>query len=169
MLISEEYKAEQTALHQNVESYGTASISFAPMIDSLIKTLHVPSLLDYGAGKGRLAQALTEPVRVTEYDPAIPGKDVCPQGKFRLVVCIDVLEHIEPECLDAVLDDLLAHAKKHVFVSIHCGPAKKVLSDGRNAHLTQEPPRWWLPKLCQRFHVEQVQETGNGFWALLRS
>lgn len=168
MLISDDYRKEQQTLHETNESYGTASIGFAKMIDGLIQTLSVPTLLDYGAGKGRLAQNLTEPVRVTEYDPAIPGKDVCPEGKFRLVVCIDVLEHIEPECLDDVLDDLKIHTKKHCFISVHCGPAVKTLSDGRNAHLIQEPAKWWVPKFCERFDIEQVQETKNGFWALLR-
>ena len=167
MLITEEYRAEQTALHEKHEGYGSASVAFAPMVDDLIKRLHVPSLLDYGAGKGRLAENLKEPVRVTEYDPAIPEKANCPDSKFRLVVCIDVLEHIEPDCLDAVLDDLKQHTKKHCFCTVHCGPAIKKLADGRNAHLTQQPARWWIPKFCERFELEQVQVTDNGFWTLL--
>jgi hypothetical protein len=36
-----------------------------------------------------------------------------------------------------------------------------VLSDGRNAHLTQQPMKWWLPKLLQRFEIQTVQVTGE--------
>jgi hypothetical protein len=35
------------------------------------------------------------------------------------------------------------------FFSIHMGPAGKILSDGRNAHLIQKPRSWWLSKLSK--------------------
>lgn len=168
MLITPEYQQEQRRLHAENPSYGMASVKFAPMVDDFIRQLHVPALLDYGAGKGRLAENLKEPVRVTEYDPGIAEKCADPGGPFRFVVCIDVLEHIEPDCLDAVLDDLKDKTKGHLLVTVHCGAAVKVLSDGRNAHLTQQPPSWWLPKLCTRFEPDRLQVMDNGFWALLR-
>jgi hypothetical protein len=37
----------------------------------------------------------------------------------------------------------------------------KVLSDGRNAHLTQQPMEWWLPKIWERFDIQTVQVTGE--------
>ena len=78
-----------------------------------------------------------------------------------MVACIDVLEHIEPQCLDSVLDHLAALTEGVAFLSIHTGPAVKVLSDGRNAHLTQEPMMWWLPKLWNRWELQTVQATGE--------
>jgi len=168
MLITPEYQKEQRELHESNPGYGMASVKFAPMVDDFIRQLHVPTLLDYGAGKGRLAENLTEPVRVTEYDPGIKEKAICPAGPFRFVVCIDVLEHIEPECLEDVLDDLQAKTKNHLLATVHCGPAKKVLSDGRNAHLTQQPASWWMLKFCTRFEPDRMQVIDNGFWTLLR-
>jgi len=51
------------------------------------------------------------------------------------------------------------------------GPAGKVLSDGRNAHLIQKPLSWWLPKLCERFEIlelHQHQVFGKGFWCMVK-
>jgi hypothetical protein len=44
---------------------------------------------------------------------------------------------------------------------VHTGPAKKTLSDGRNAHINQQPMQWWLPKLWERFDLHSVQVTGE--------
>ena len=103
------------------------------------------------------------------YDPAFPeyGK---PQ-KADLVCCVDVLEHLEIEFLEAVLQELSSITDGFGFFSIHSGPAGKILSDGRNAHLIQQPSSWWLPKLCKYFdilHLQSHQMMGNGFWIIVR-
>ena len=166
MLISKQYREEQTNLHKTNPNYGVASIGFAPMVGQFIQGLKLTSVLDYGAGKGNLAQNLKIPAQITEYDPAIPGKSVLPEGKFDLVCCIDVLEHIEPECLFDVLDSLTSFIGKYAFITVHTGPAKKVLSDGRNAHLIQEKARWWMPQLCERMDIQKMNKTAAGFLVL---
>ena len=83
-----------------------------------------------------------------------------------MVACIDVLEHIEPLYLDSVLDDLKRLAEGIAFLSVHTGPAIKVLSDGRNAHLIQQPMEWWLPKIWERFDIQTVQIMDNGFFVI---
>ena len=55
------------------------------------------------------------------------------------------------------------NTKKFGFFTIHSGPAVKVLEDGRNAHLIQKPPSWWLPKMCDRFEIKHLQEIPGGF------
>lgn len=74
-----------------------------------------------------------------------------------MVTCIDVLEHIEPELLENVLDHLEEMTEMVLFASVHTGPAGKTLSDGRNAHLIQESPEWWLPKIMERFELQSFQ------------
>lgn len=169
MLISAEYREEQTTLHEN-PNYGVASLSYAPMVTSLINNLQVSHVLDYGAGKGRLAQAVEPEHKITIelYDPAIKEISEAP-NPAELVCCIDVLEHIEPECLDDVLDDLQRVTSQYGFFTIHTGPAVKELSDGRNAHLTQEPYTWWLPKLWSRFHIHQMTQDAHGFFVIVRN
>jgi 2-polyprenyl-3-methyl-5-hydroxy-6-metoxy-1,4-benzoquinol methylase len=166
-LISEDYRAEQRRLHEN-PNYGVASIQFAPLVTEFLNQFSVQRLLDYGAGKGRLAQHIKphHPVRITLYDPAVPDYAALP-SPHEMVACIDVLEHIEPHLLDNVLDHLQSLTERLGFFTIHTGPAVKVLSDGRNAHLIQQPPAWWLPKILQRFELITFQRTGAGFWVLV--
>lgn len=168
-MISEEYKAEQQRLHEQNPNYGVASMMYAPIVSKLIDQLGVTELLDYGCGKGRLAQSITpsRQVAVSQYDPGIPGIDEPPDSS-QMVCCIDVLEHVEPEHLDAVLDDLKRVTEFYGFFTVHTGPAVKTLSDGRNAHLTQEPPLWWLPRIMQRFELIQYHIQPNGFFVLVR-
>jgi hypothetical protein len=168
-MISAAYKEEQHNLHASNPNYGVASLTYAPMVSQIINRLGVTEMLDYGAGKGRLAKAITpdHEVKVTHYDPAIPDWDAAPDSA-QLVTCIDVLEHIEPEFLCDVLDDLQRVTEFYGFYTVHTGPAVKVLSDGRNAHLTQQPPKWWLPKIMKRFDLIQFQANAHGFYVLVK-
>ena len=167
-MISAAYRQEQETLHKN-PNYGVASIGFAPMVSNLINKIGITDMLDYGAGKGNLAKSITPDHEVTvhHYDPGVKIWSDAPDSA-QFVTCIDVLEHIEPEHLDDVLDDLKRVTEFYGFFSIHTGPAVKVLSDGRNAHLIQEPPSWWLPKLMERFELLQFNTVEHGFYVLVR-
>ncbi len=166
--ISESYRELQRKLHENPD-YGVASEGFAPIVATLIAKERISELLDYGAGKCRLKVALQSlgiEVDYYAFDPA--RDDICdPPEPRQMVACIDVLEHIEPEYLDAALDDLQRVTLQLGFFSIHTQPAQKVLPDGRNAHLIQESYRWWLPKLWARFELAMMQETSKGFFVLV--
>ena len=168
MLISDAYRAEQEHLHEN-ENYGVASLHFAHLVGMVCNKLQVDDLLDYGAGKGRLKDALPKhlerPIKMRCYDPAVPKWSASP-APAEMVACIDVLEHIEPECLDDVLDDLKRCVLKAGVFTVHTGEAIKILSDGRNAHLIQQPPEWWLPKFIERFEIQTFQRMDNGFYII---
>lgn len=169
MLITEQYRAEQEALHAK-GNYGTASLQFGDIISALIDQTKADSILDYGCGSMRNLLRVLNPdrdVRYIGYDPAISNFSI--KEPCDLVVSIDVLEHIEPDLLDNVLDDLMMLTSRWAFFTIHTGPAVKVLSDGRNAHLIQKPASWWLPKLMQRWDLNQFQQTRQGFNVLLRA
>ena len=171
-LISEDYRAAQTALHRSDALYGNASIRMAKTVIGVLTEIRPPNLLDYGAGKGRLGEELKKayphPIEVRNYDPAIPAW-AAPPAPTDFVVCLDVLEHIEPDYLENVLDDLRRVTLRHAFISIYTGPAQRVLPDGRNAHLIQKPPKWWLPKLMDRFDLLNFFRLSNGFWVIVQS
>lgn len=166
-VISDEYRAEQQKLHENPK-YGVASLSFAPVVQSLLRLGNCTSLSDYGAGKCNLKKALglREGGRVNyhPYDPAFPEYG-SPQPAD-LVTCIDVLEHIEPESLDAVISEISSISQKLAFLTVHTGPAKKVLTDGRNAHLIQESTSWWLGRMEPHFDILHVQQVRKGFFVI---
>lgn len=165
-LISAEYRALQVRLHEDPE-YGIASVYFAPLVCQAFQQTGSKELLDYGAGKGRLAdemrKILGRSFGVRFYDPAIPKWARSPKP-CEFVACVDVLEHIEPVFLDSVLDDLRRVTARIGFFTVHTGPAIKILSDGRNAHLIQRPYDWWLPKLIERFDLVQFVRDAHGFW-----
>ncbi len=74
------------------------------------------------------------------------------QGKFGGIICAGVMEHIEEDDVDTVLADIFSYADAwaFVFLFISCKPAKsKRLPDGRNVHLTVQPPEWWDAKLAK--------------------
>ena len=77
-------------------------------------------------------------------------------------MCTDVLEHIEPDCVDMVIEDIFRLTKRAAFLVIANRPALRALPDGRNAHLIQEGPEWWLPKLWSvGFSLSQFREIKN--------
>ena len=167
-MISAAYRKEQETLHEN-PNYGVASVGYAPIVSNLINKIGVTEVLDYGAGKGRLAKSINPDHKVTvrHYDPGVKDWSNAPDSA-QFVACIDVLEHIEPEYLDAVLDDLARVTEFYGFFTVHTGPAVKMLSDGRNAHLIQEPPAWWLPKILERFELLQFNTVEHGFYVLVK-
>lgn len=123
----------------------------------------VSHLLDYGCGaQTNLARHLKADHKLTyqAYDPGVPRFSRAPIPA-QMVACIDVLEHIEPDCLDNVLDDIVRLTEVIAFLSIDTGPATKTLTDGRNAHLIQQPLSWWLPKLCDRWDLQTLQATSE--------
>ena len=168
-MISEAYREEQETLHKN-PNYGVASVGYAPLVSEIINKFQVTDVLDYGAGKGRLAHSLDvdHQIQMHMYDPAIHDWSHKPEP-HELVACIDVLEHIEPEYLDDVLDDLKRLTERLGVFTIHTGKAKKVLSDGRNAHLIQEPVEWWLPKIMERFTLKSMNSNQSGFYVVVKN
>jgi hypothetical protein len=162
--ISPEYLEQNRQLHE-AGTYGISGGRWAEPVRQLCEQLGTRDILDYGCGQRMLEKSLGFAIR--NYDPCIPGLDSPPQPAD-IVVCADVLEHIEPECLDAVLDDLQRLTRHAGFLLIATRPAAKSLPDGRNAHLIQQPPEWWLPKLEQRFRIGQVNAFRGEFALIVR-
>ena len=116
-------------------------------------------MLDYGCGSNLSLTKTLKPKRKFKYqcyDPMVDKYSAEPVPA-QMVACIDVIEHIEPDYLEDVLDHLEELTEQILFISVHTGPAGKVLDDGRNAHLIQQPMEWWLPKISDRFVIQSVQ------------
>jgi hypothetical protein len=155
-LISSEYRELNRKLHADNLAYGVGGGRHAETVlklaNIIAKKTKFVSVLDYGCGRGYLAKAL--PFPIAEYDPAIPGKDESPKPAD-LLVCTDVLEHIEPEKLDFVLDDIRRCTKQIAFLVIYTEPSTKLLADGRNSHLIIEGESFWKSRLGKFFVVPE--------------
>jgi len=167
-LISENYRALNEQLHRENIYYGVNGRKHAETVLKLAQQLksvsEFVSVLDYGCGKGTLAQAIPFPIQ--EYDPAVPGKTESPRPAD-LVVCTDVLEHIEPAHIDSVLNDI-ARCVKHVgFFVISTRLAQKTLPDGRNTHILVKGQNWWAKKLAKHFTVGKITEKNTELFVVV--
>lgn len=159
-LISEEYCSLNAKLHEAEPGYGTKGGMWAPVVLEMAESLETKDILDYGSGKGTLANNI--PFTIRQYDPAISVKNASPRPAD-IVVCTDVLEHVEPDKLDSVLDHLQDLTRRAVFLNIATILALKSLEDGRNAHLIVENIEWWLPQIMKRFEIMNIENMGNEF------
>jgi len=157
-LISSRHRELNAQLHRERLEYGVGGGKHAEVVAKLRESCKAESVLDYGCGKGYLAKSLSFPI--WEYDPAIPEKSDSPRPAD-LVVCTDVLEHIEKDKLPAVLDDLRRCTKKVGYFVIHTGPAVKTYADGSNTHLLQHGLDWWQKRVGAFFEIGKVFERGK--------
>lgn len=154
MLISDQYRAENHRQHTESEGYGERGYKHLHDVLAFAQKHACASVLDYGCGKGTLAAHAKRisPLPFTNYDPALPAFAAEP-APADLVVCTDVLEHIEPLCLSDVLDHLASLTNKAFYFQIACREAKRLLSDGTNAHKLVKDPYFWLESIRLRFDV----------------
>lgn len=133
--------------------YGREGKRHKDVVLKLVETLKTTSVLDYGCGKGALAAAM--PFPIWEYDPAVSGKDSAPRPAD-LVVCLNVLEYVEPDMLDHVLGDLVRCSKVMVFAIIDT-----------NSGFIQHDSDWWSKKLNEYFKIATILQAGTELHCVL--
>ena len=166
-MISAEYVEQNRQLHEDNDEYGANSYRWVKPVVALCATVKTKNVLDYGCGKGALVRALQEAdFNAHGYDPCVEEYSARPEPAV-VVVCTDVLEHIEPEHIDAVLDDIQSLTLHAVYFIVSTRPAEKTLPDGRNAHLSIHHSNEWLGRLMRRFRLVTFNDVGNGFMAVM--
>lgn len=167
VLLSGRYRTEIGRLHRVDGSWGSRGYNWAYMVAGIALIERCSTILDYGCGKGTLSETLrVGGLHSKGYDPGIAGKEY-PPAPADLVVCTDVLEHIEPDCLASVIGDLVRVTRRLLFVAISTRPAGRQLSDGRNAHLIIKEAGWWRGQFDAKFEVRRVWNTGEHEWVAL--
>ena len=148
---------------QDIKFLGGSLRPYIKSIDKLIKEYECKTLLDYGCGKAfpysdkHLEVEIKAPVQktwdidsYTLYDPAYPKYDKLPTGKYDIVICTDVLEHIPEQDLDWVITRILNYSTKIVFINVCTALAlkhfKKGKLKGKNFHISVFDENWWLQK-----------------------
>jgi hypothetical protein len=170
-LSSDEYRAQQEAMHMMRRGYGGKGSKWADAVSWLCRLFDCGSVLDYGCGQGSLKHKLESAgarCEVREFDIGIPSKRVMPSFAD-LVVCTDVLEHIEPAYLGNTLNHICRLTRKVALLSVALDPSNKCLpvldergcavrdDDGDvkcgdvNAHLIQKPSAWWEAKVDEHW------------------
>ncbi len=152
-LITPEYAELIRRHHEDLWYFGNGAGTYYQIVADIAAALQTKDVLDYGCGKGGMGELLGFSIK--EYDPAIPEKSAIPEPAD-IVVCASVLEHVEPEFLDAVLSDLRRCVLRCGFFVVPHNPAVDFLPDGRNAHRTVKSHDWWKKKIGEQFYVHSV-------------
>jgi 2-polyprenyl-3-methyl-5-hydroxy-6-metoxy-1,4-benzoquinol methylase len=149
-MISEDYLRLNQNLHETHGSFGSGGWRWVGVVIRYCREHKCETVLDYGCGKGAFADWFPTDVgiSVAGYDPATAPDDPDPAD---FVLCIDVMEHIEPGFLDEVLVHIRSKMKRCGIFLISTRKAKKMLADGRNAHLIVENEVWWGRQLQKHF------------------
>lgn len=140
----------------------------APEILALAKEIHAQTALDYGCGRGSRLEDCLSGLRVHSYDPGILEFSERPPSAD-LVCCLDVLEHVEPDYVDGVIEDIKKLAIKAVYLTVSCQDSgdSKLLPDGSKWHSFVRPVEWWSDRLpeYQNLSVDSKRFIGVYRWA----
>lgn len=167
--ISEKAKYEQVWEHEEYRTVAPGEDA-AFLFKRVVSPQKNESLIDFGCGTGRGGVALAALCKLNvtlldfagncldkdsrEYLQEFPHKikfvehDLTQPTELRAMYgyCTDVMEHIPPEQVDAVLNTILSSARK-VFFQIACVEDQLGKLIGQPLHLSIHDHKWWRQKL----------------------
>lgn len=137
-------------------------------------------VLDYGSGPAcQLAAHMPKHYQVWSYDPGVYGLDTLPSPvdstdgwRPDLVVCSHMLEHCEITAWRDTLTEILAMARRGVFLAVSCERSTKTLPDGSDWHSTVYPQAVWRDVVAafaywQGYAVQELTPKRKEYVALL--
>lgn len=160
--ITPEYRDLQKQMFATSERYAKSGHAHASRVfmagAQLLRKYGKCDILDYGCGRESLRTGMegafpTIPgMKLIGYDPNVDEFSADP-APAELVYCGDVMEHVEPQCVDAVLRRIAGLSKHLAMFVISTRKAFKNLPDGRNAHICHHDKDWWMSFLGKYFVV----------------
>lgn len=157
------------------------------LVDYFLSRVNVTDkhvVIDFGCGSGRAASKINRITGATVLgldiatnclDPDIKGLtliECClweevPRGDVGY--CTDVMEHIPPEHIDAVLTNIRDSIDGETFFQICTQPAGFGKDQDLTLHMTVRGGSWWMRKLEQYFKVKSWSEGNTGFTCIAKS
>jgi len=138
------------------------------------------TILDFGSGHGIHwhSQVLTKSDRKVSlvesigpklagfyrYDPAHPLYDEKPTGKYDIILCTDVLEHVPEALVPSVLQEIRTYVKDDgiIYLSIALEPSSNFFSDGENMHCTLMDTKRWERFIAREMKGVKMSITYTG-------
>lgn len=170
ILVSDELRQLNKDLHINRLAYGRHSYKHFKAVHDIIDRYNVESLLDYGCGKATLSIAfeiadfiLDEPLnlKISNFDPCIKSFSSLP-SRADLVVCMDVMEHIEEDKVKTTLEYIAYLTNMAAYFTISTRLSRKILPNGRNSHITVKDLDWWTRAITEYFNIVRIETTKKG-------
>lgn len=143
MLITPAHKSLYALHYQNKPSKLVPN-SHLDQVVRFANEIDAHSIVDYGCGGYASIDGFCS-LSVHNYDPAIPAFSALPPTAD-LVVCLDVLEHVEPDCVDEVISHIRDLAIKGIYLTVSCSPSTKTLPDGSPWHCFVKDYEYWEEK-----------------------
>lgn len=126
--------------------YGAFGHRWADTVLEFAARAGAKSVLDYGAGKGLLEQAIAGRLAVQSYDPVtFPARP----RKADLVFCSDVLPFVEPEFQRPVMEKIRDLARRAVLFIVPHHPPHKM--EGAISSITNRSLDEWQAMLAEVF------------------
>jgi 2-polyprenyl-3-methyl-5-hydroxy-6-metoxy-1,4-benzoquinol methylase len=173
--IAEQERIKYEKVWTTIEAYNQSSpgLDLADKAIKIFKEYKVKSVIDAGCGTGKVlkkfyeAGFLTRGIDITfkAWDEEISGSlpiallmnEVCLwdlphwMKAFDAIYCIDVMEHIPEEKVEAVIDNLADRCNKIAIFQIAMFKDRFGDLIGERLHLTIKPKEWWAEKILRRF------------------
>lgn len=140
------------------------------------------SVVDIGCGWNEFANALrnlpNQPKHIVGVDFACPGADVIADAQnlpfkrkqFDVLTAFDMLEHLRPEQVDAVLAEMERVSHRFVFSISYVDSVNRW--QGQTLHPTVRPQEWWMRRLIKagagELRVEGHYITGRWMLPVLK-
>lgn len=169
-MISQAYLELNRQLHKDPNvKYGYKGWQQADAVLACAREFEADSILDYGAGKQTLSAQLNKLGfrNVIDFDPAISSISRQPEPTD-LVVCSDVMEHVEPPYIENVISDLHRLTKKALFLRVCTIPCtSKSLPDGSDPHRSIMSKREWQSLFYKRFKAHREEHDQDNYFTLI--
>lgn len=152
---------------------------FDQMAAKLVESVPAATVLDVGCAKGFLVAALVahgvdargidiSAHAIADADPQVRDRlsvaDLTKpiEGRFDLVTCIEVLEHVAPSDIEVALDNLCAVTDRIAISSTPHGYEEPT-------HVNVHPPSWWASSFARRgfFHRLDLESSFISPWAAI--
>ena len=151
------------------------------LVDYFLSRVNVSAdhtVLDFGCGTGRAASAIAAKTKAKvigldiamnclDQDSDVTLMECCIWEdipvKGDVGYCTDVMEHIPPQHIDAVLRNIKNNIKNETFFQICTKDASFGKDKGLTLHMTVRNEGWWKRKLEEYFTLKEWSAGNTGF------
>ena len=111
-------------------------------------------------GRNALYMTLKREPVILDYDKVFMDEI---QGRYDMVTCLNLMEHIEIECIDNILKHIRDHSKYMVIIHISFEETKDLLLDGKPSHLHYKAGEWWKDTIEKYLMVTEAMWMGSKY------
>lgn len=167
---------ENSFLHENYNLHPNEEFRFQYVLE-FVKNKNTKSIIDIGSGRGNLVKILknfdteieicsTDLKKFHDLDVSFFELNLCekdsfdklPKKKFELLTCLDVLEHIEKNCVDFVLYQFAKLSNNSILTIANHSD----ILNGVELHIIQENFNYWKPQIEKYFVIDNFTEYYGG-------